>query len=149
MNKKMIILVVISVIVIGLAALMVYSIRAISFSEQSDVKRVYNNESNISNIQIEVNNIAENKKTKIENKEDIELILNKVKGVMIKKINPRDALLGGYARLIITNKNTGISIHVNIGSSQIGIEDKQYRIDENVLDKIKEMINKYDNQAIL
>lgn len=147
-NAIFIILVIIFLIIIIYALYNIFG--SFKVKNNNYFKKVYNSNEDISEINMYIYNIKNGKQTLIKNREDVLFIINNIKEIRakVKKIPSSEILLGGSCRFNIENFNRNTSLKLRLQSSQISIEDRTYKFDSTIWEKISKIVKKYDPDCI-
>lgn len=126
-----------------LTSFLYFSNRILTVSNVSDFKNIYNSNTNLEDINIDIFHEGQIIST-ITNTSDIEAFFNCIKDETIKNdVKSDETILGGAYSVYIRNTLTNSSLHIGINTSQITIHNKTYSTTVNIKEKLEPIMNKY------
>ncbi len=148
--KKNVIIIVSTIVLCIIVYILYNTFGSFKVKNNSYFKKVYNQNIDVSEINMYIYNIKNGKQTLIENKEDVLFIMNNIKEIhaKVKKIPSSELLLGGSCRFIIENINRNTSLELRLQNSQITIENRTYKFDSTVWEEVLKIVKKYDSNSI-
>ncbi len=141
MKVKIIIL----IIILALAAILffMFSNNSLTISNVSDFKAVYNMDTDLKNISIDVYDQGQVIGT-ITDTADIQAILDAIKNETIEdNVKQGETILGGAYNVTIKNGSDNSSVSLAVNDSQLSINNKTYSTITNIKTTLKPIMDKY------